>query len=584
MKQLLKNQLNSIFKTFFLLIILGLSECVYAQPANRNLDIYLLIGQSNMGGRGPITPEVEGVIPGVWVFRGQDDWVEGQNPMNVYSTIQPGDINKVNPGYGFSFKMRTLRPDNEIGIVSNARGATGIQSWLPGTTYYNEAVQRALQAMEYGTIKGILWHQGEEDTKDPNNIPLYLDRVETLINALRADLGDLTLPFIAGQISRVPVSYQSFNEMILDFPGILPNTELVTSEGLTNVGDGVHFDTASQITLGERYADKMFPLVSSSVAGRPIASFEQPVADSMINEGEALNVVVTASDSNGVVTQVDLYLNNVLVGSDIEAPYEWNSNTDALLQNIPAGYYTLKAIATDNDGEQAVKTRRFVVVGKASEIGVQVEGSGFEKRIFQNGSVFFTNRTYTILNAPTTFIGFEFLASNGKEANPGTITPLQDGFVYVAAPGSGIAGWELVPNATFNYSDGGQTSVSIYQKAAVANTPISIPEITAFPGASVLAKTIQLVTLGIDDYSLDKDKYLAVYPNPVNNGSFNLKLKGTEKAEISIYNLDGCLLYNKTNVRDMLNIKTSNIFKAGLYLIKAKTESGTVLCKKIIIN
>jgi hypothetical protein len=570
-----------IVKFSFLILNLVIFQSMFAQPANRNLDIYLLIGQSNMGGRGPITPEVEGIIPGVWVFRGQDDWVEGQNPMNVYSTIQPGVINKVNPGYGFSIKMKTLRPDHEIGIVSNARGATGLQEWMPGTTYYNEAVQRALLAMQYGTIKGILWHQGEEDTKDPNNIPLYLDRIETLINSLRADLGDLSLPFIAGQISREPTSYQSFNQMILDFPGILPNTELVSSEGLTNIGDGVHFDTASQIVLGERYADKMFSLVSTTTGGRPTINFDLPITDSVITEGETPTVVVSATDANGTVSKVDLFINNNLVRSDTEAPYQWDGS-DFVLQNLTPGYYTLKAIATDNDGEQGVKTRRFSVVGNASTIPVKVTGTGFEKRTFANGSVFFTNRTYTILNAPTTFTGFDFLASNGREANPGVITPLADGFVYIAAPGSGVAGWELVPNANFNYNDGTQTSVSIYKKAAIANIPIDIPQITAFSGASVIAKTITLETLGINAF--DQDESLVIYPNPVREGSFNIKLKSMEIADVSIYDLDGRLLYNRKNLHDNLNIKIPSNFIPGFYIVKTTTESGKLFTKKILVK
>ena len=273
MKYLPKARTRRLFLITALLVVGGFVEPVDAQPSRRNLDIYLLIGQSNMGGRGPITPEYEDAIPGVWVLRGPDDWVEGKNPMNVYSTIQGGAINKMNPGYGFSVKMRSLLPDRPIGIVSNARGATGLDQWMPGTNYYEQAVQRARLAMEYGTIRGVLWHQGEQDAKliDPTHIDTYLDRITVMIEALREDLGVPDLPFIAGQIyQKTCCNYATFNNMMADgFAGILPNTDLVYSDGLTSVGDNVHFDTESQRILGERYADKMYPLVSAGCSVVP---------------------------------------------------------------------------------------------------------------------------------------------------------------------------------------------------------------------------------------------------------------------------------------------------------------------------
>lgn len=231
----------------------------------RDMDIYLLIGQSNMGGRGPITPEVSGVIPGVFVLRAEDDWVPAQNPINVYSTIQGGSINKMGPGYSFAIEMRNNVPDKQIGLVSNARGRTGLAQWMPGTNYYNEAVKHVRLAMEYGTLRGILWHQGEEDTKDAANIPIYLDSIRVMIQSLRDDLGAPDLPFVAGELYRKEAArYNDFNRMMrAGFPGLLPKTDLVLSEGATALSDNVHFDTEGQRLMGERYAEKMFNLLNA---------------------------------------------------------------------------------------------------------------------------------------------------------------------------------------------------------------------------------------------------------------------------------------------------------------------------------
>jgi len=58
------------------------------------------------------------------------------------------------------------------------------------------------------------------------------------------------------------------------------------------------------------------------------------------------NVIVSAnaSDSDGSVTKVDLYVNNTLNSSDTTAPYSWN------LGNLTEGTYTLRVVATD-DGQ-----------------------------------------------------------------------------------------------------------------------------------------------------------------------------------------------------------------------------------------
>lgn len=124
-------------------------------------------------------------------------------------------------------------------------------------------------------------------------------------------------------------------------------------------------------------------------------------------------------------------------------------------------------------------------------MSIKVSGDKFQKKIFTNGSIIFTNRTYVIENIPTAFEGFEFLASGGKEVDEGIIIPSQDGLIYIIAPSGGLSGWIVVENSEFNYSDTNKTKLSIYQKEVSANEIISIPLIESFPGATPLAKTIR---------------------------------------------------------------------------------------------
>jgi hypothetical protein len=493
-----KNMKKKSKKSIKLLVIFalwlntgGLLGTIYAQPSNRNLDVYLLIGQSNMGGRGAIAPEYANLIPGVWVLRGADDWVEGQNPMNYYSTIQGGDINKMNPGYGFSTKMRSLLPGNQIGIVSNARGATGLDEWMPGTTYYNEAVKRTLLAMQYGTLKGILWHQGEQDSKliDSTHIDTYLNRITIMINSLRADLGVPNVPFIAGEIFQKTGNYALFNNMIQGFSGILPNTDLVSSQGLTSIGDNVHFDTESQRILGERYADKMFPLVSTGCSIVPNIQVNTGTWNSV---GQ---ITVTVGDQVNFGPQSTQYGATGGTWSWTGPNGTTHSGREWTVMNIQAnqaGTYFVTNIDQNGCNSSYVFVINITGAGP-SVLSVNIQGDGFTKRPFVNGTEIFANRTYAIQNGPAAFAGFSFLASDGGSTQLGNIIPTANGFVYVIAPTSGgVTGWDFVPNSTFNYSDTNQTSVSVYQKAAVANVAVAIPNVISFPGASPIAKTIYI--------------------------------------------------------------------------------------------
>jgi hypothetical protein len=223
---------------------------------------------------------------------------------------------------------------------------------------------------------------------------------------------------------------------------------------------------------------------------------------------------------------------------------------------------------------------------------VQVQGTGFTKRTFANGTLFFDNRTYVVQNAPTAFNGYDFLSSNGGSVQSGTITNPVNGNVYVIATTVTDAGWSLVPNSTFNYSDGNQTAVSVYQYAATANVPVNIPNVTSFPGASPLAENITLngvaksgnsKTLSLEEYDSIEEQSFLIYPNPARD-SFNLQLKGIDNADVSIFSLDGRLLYTKKYIDGVMNIKTGNIFKPGLYIINAVTESGRVFSNRIVVK
>jgi len=248
--------MNNIIK--LLLCICTVSTAtVHAQETYKGpkekLHVYLLIGQSNMAGRAPYTKEESGAIERAYLLNKEDKWEPATNPLNRYSTIRKGlGMQKLNPGYSFSKTMLETQKDISIGLVVNAKGGSKIEQWEKGTHFYNEIVRRAKEAQEIGTIKGIVWHQGESNAQ---NFDGYLDKLKTLINDLRTDLGVKDLPFVAGQVNNVP----EINKQIAMLPKTVDAAGFVSSEGLKAM-DRWHFDAESMKLLGRRYAEEMLNL------------------------------------------------------------------------------------------------------------------------------------------------------------------------------------------------------------------------------------------------------------------------------------------------------------------------------------
>jgi len=224
----------------------------YNGPKDK-LHVYLLIGQSNMAGRAPYGEEDAGVLERCYLLNAEDQWEPARNPLNRYSTIRKGlGMQKLGPGYSFAKAMLRANPDVSIGLVVNAKGGSKIEEWGPKTRFYREARRRAKKASETGVLKGILWHQGESDSGNPDG---YLDRLMDLIADLRGFLGMPELPFVAGQIHDVP----AINKQLATLPERVHAGGCVSSEGLTTT-DRWHFDAASVKLLGERYAEEMLKL------------------------------------------------------------------------------------------------------------------------------------------------------------------------------------------------------------------------------------------------------------------------------------------------------------------------------------
>jgi len=249
-------------KHLLLFILLAVSSHAEETPTashegkRSELHVYLLIGQSNMAGRGIISDEHKQFPEKVFLLNAEGVFEPATHPLNQYSTIgKPIELQKQNIGYNFARVMRSSRPEAAVGLVVNARGGSGIEHWARGTPYYKEAIQRVALARKQGTLRGILWHQAERNSGNPEG---YDKKLAQLIHDLRKDLEDESLPFVAGQIIDRPDT-KAINDLIAALPSQVPHTGYVSSEGLTAM-DRWHFDETSLLKLGEGYAREMLKL------------------------------------------------------------------------------------------------------------------------------------------------------------------------------------------------------------------------------------------------------------------------------------------------------------------------------------
>jgi hypothetical protein len=261
-----KENVFNYFLAFFACFIFISHSNSFAQVPQKpdpNFDIYLLMGQSNMAGRGPLTSALKEINhPMVLAWGINQEWVIAKHPVHYDKPSAAG----VGPGLAFGMAMQEASPGKKIGLVPCAVGGTAIAAWLPGgydqatkTHPYDDAVIRIKEAMKYGVIKGVIWHQGESNS-GPVNILGYLDLFKTLVTNIRTLVGNPNLPIVMGELGRYRDSYQPFNQLIANVPSQIKNLAIVSSEGLIDHGDGTHFDANSANLLGERFAKRMIEM------------------------------------------------------------------------------------------------------------------------------------------------------------------------------------------------------------------------------------------------------------------------------------------------------------------------------------
>ena len=207
----------------------------------------LLIGQSNMAGRGD-TESVEPIIDDrIFMIRGER-FIKMQEPIH----FDKPDIAGV--GLGASFANAFVETfDCEIGLIPGAFGGTSLFDWRPGGSYYNRALEMALAAQNTSEICAILWHQGESDLDNPDYTRELKKIFDSFIKDLHLDAEKIVI--ITGELADLYYADYTINKYLMELGSYYENYGVASAENLSAWENYGHFDAPSLRVFGYRYFD-----------------------------------------------------------------------------------------------------------------------------------------------------------------------------------------------------------------------------------------------------------------------------------------------------------------------------------------
>ena len=237
-------------------IMSALVACPYGTDAG--MDLYLLVGQSNMAGRGILTAENRVETDRIFKLDTNGKWQVADEPIHFDKKVAGAGL-----AASFARTMADMDKNVKIGLIPCAVGGTRIDRWVEGGDLWSNAVARTRIALKSGTLKGILWHQGEGDA-DPSRAHVWGAKLESMIKSFRREFGDV--PFVAGELGWYLENFKvkskpgykplwrEINAQLHALEGKVPNFRVVSAEGLGANRDILHFNTEALREFGRRYA------------------------------------------------------------------------------------------------------------------------------------------------------------------------------------------------------------------------------------------------------------------------------------------------------------------------------------------
>lgn len=218
------------------------------------LDVYICAGQSNMQGarslKSLLPPELQTIQKNIYVFDGAD-----------WRRMEPAERG-FGPEISFAVQMQAAS-GKPVGIIKYSKGGTSLaHDWNPQDpkSLYAELrhrVEAAQQSMPI-QLKGMIWMQGERDSRDEAMASAYRENLESFIQTVRRDFKAPQMGFVAGRVNPL---YPFVDQVRLAQESCRAEKyATIDCDDLTKYEDHLHYDTPSIVEMGRRFAAQLMDL------------------------------------------------------------------------------------------------------------------------------------------------------------------------------------------------------------------------------------------------------------------------------------------------------------------------------------
>ncbi|SHK11531.1 Acetyl esterase/lipase [Rubritalea squalenifaciens DSM 18772] len=267
------------------------------------VDVYLLGGQSNMQGIGKLKnlpKEYHKAVKNTFIYRGQNI-----APLVIGQTQTSHRKGEMGPEIGFALNIQSDKPVYLLKYAASGMplnpGWNG-NKWLGGkpgpkrTNFYPgltpedpnkgrlyramlDRFQKGIEAIKAEghtpVIKGFVWMQGEQDSKNEVSANSYAKHLKLLRDRLAEDVKVSRLPMVYGQVLPHEPALERFThrenirsqmaaaDMASGKPEAIRLAKMISTDGFTLLKDTVHYDANGQLKLGSEMAKAMNHLQGS---------------------------------------------------------------------------------------------------------------------------------------------------------------------------------------------------------------------------------------------------------------------------------------------------------------------------------
>ncbi|MCA9448869.1 MAG: hypothetical protein KC931_17245 [Candidatus Omnitrophica bacterium] len=260
------------------------SEDLQQRVEGKKIRVFLLAGQSNMEGRADGRKLSEEDRQRLAKARERVQLAYNHEPIAPLHVTKPHpDIERLyqrdrifGPELFFGIALSEAWPEERILLIKRAEGATSLYGcWNPEWSqenatlmgegeepklyedfiHYIKQVLSAYKENEY-EICGMLWVQGESDSRIEEAASQYGENLRNLINHLRKDLNNPTLPFMLFQVGQGEV-VKGMKHAAKEIAKVtlLPQSKKKDSADFYTKMENGHYDSEGMKKLGNRFAD-----------------------------------------------------------------------------------------------------------------------------------------------------------------------------------------------------------------------------------------------------------------------------------------------------------------------------------------